>query len=89
MQFQVAVIQEGYKAEDYFNKYPGRFISAHLQDYSINNIKEQVILGNDGVIDWVNFFEAAKVGGIKYVFVEMESNPVNLQGSANYLNRIL
>ena len=89
MQFQVAVIQEGYKAEDYFNKYPGRFISAHLQDYSINNIKEQVILGNDGVIDWVNFFKAAKIGGIKYVFVEMESNPMTLQGSANYLNRIL
>ena len=34
MQFQVAVISIGYKAADYFNKYPGRFISAHLADWS-------------------------------------------------------
>jgi sugar phosphate isomerase/epimerase len=89
MQFQVAVIQEGYKAENYFKKYPGRFLSAHLQDYSINNIKEQVILGNDGVIDWINFFEAAKVGGLEYVFVEMDSNPGILEGSVKYLHKIL
>ena len=89
MQFQVAVIQEGYKAENYFKKYPGRFLSAHLQDYSINNIKEQVILGNDGVIDWINFFKAAKVGGLEYVFVEMDSNPGILEGSVKYLNKIL
>ena len=34
MQFQVAVINIGYKASTYFNKYPGRFISAHLADWS-------------------------------------------------------
>ena len=34
MQFQVAVISVGYKAADYFRKYPGRFISAHLADWS-------------------------------------------------------
>ena len=34
MQFQVAVISVGYKAADYFNKFPGRFISAHLADWS-------------------------------------------------------
>jgi sugar phosphate isomerase/epimerase len=89
MQFQVAVIQEGYKAEDYFKKYPGRFLSAHLQDYSKNNIKEQVILGNNGVVDWRDFFKAAKVGGLEYVFVEMESNPGALEGSVKYLNKIL
>tara|TARA_B100000989_G_scaffold282766_1_gene248123 strand:- start:1089 stop:1964 length:876 start_codon:yes stop_codon:yes gene_type:complete len=89
MQFQVAVIQEGYKAENYFKKYPGRFLSAHLQDYSINNIEEQVILGNDGIVDWVSFFEAAKVGGLEYVFVEMDANPRTLKGSVKYLNRIL
>jgi len=89
MQFQVAVIQEGYKAGDYFKKYPGRFLSAHLQDYSKNNIKEQVILGNNGVVDWRDFFKAAKVGGLEYVFVEMESNPGALGGSVKYLNKIL
>jgi len=36
MQFQVAVITLGYKASDYFRKYPGRFISAHLADYSVD-----------------------------------------------------
>jgi sugar phosphate isomerase/epimerase len=34
MQFQVAVVNIGYKAADYFRKYPGRFISAHLADWS-------------------------------------------------------
>ena len=34
MQFQVAVISKGYKASTYFKKYPGRFISAHLADWS-------------------------------------------------------
>ena len=34
MQFQVAVIDKGFKAQDYFRKYPGRFISDHLADYS-------------------------------------------------------
>jgi hypothetical protein len=30
MQFQTEVINLGYKASDYFKKYPGRFISSHL-----------------------------------------------------------
>src|SRR5690606_16942507 len=34
MQFQVAVADIGYKAADYFRKYLGRFISAHLADWS-------------------------------------------------------
>ena len=33
MQFQVAVVNIGYKASDYFVKYPGRFVSAHLSDW--------------------------------------------------------
>ena len=31
MHFQVAAIL-GYRARDYFREFPGRFISAHLQD---------------------------------------------------------
>jgi len=34
MQFQTEVINLGYKASTYFNKYPGRFISAHLSDWT-------------------------------------------------------
>lgn len=34
MQFQTEVINLGYKGATYFNKYPGRFISAHLSDWT-------------------------------------------------------
>jgi sugar phosphate isomerase/epimerase len=69
MQFQVAVISIGYKAADYFRKHPGRFISAHLADWSTAKNK-QVPIGQ-GVVDWKDFFEAAKIGGVKNFFVEM------------------
>ncbi|HRH48670.1 MAG TPA: TIM barrel protein [Panacibacter sp.] len=84
MQFQVAAITSGYKAQDYFRKFPGRFISAHLQDYSPSDHTKQVVMGT-GIVDWKDFFEAAKAGGLKYVFVEMESEPTIMQGCANYL----
>jgi len=69
MQFQVAVINIGYKAADYFRKYPGRFISAHLYDWAGPG-PETVPLGQ-GKVDWKDFFAAAKVGGVKNYFVEM------------------
>src|SRR5688572_264243 len=84
MQFQVAAITSGYKAQDYFRKFPGRFISAHLQDYDPSNHKKEVVMGT-GIVDWKDFFEAAKVGGLKYIFVEMESDPTVMQGCANYI----
>jgi len=84
MQFQVAAITSGFKAQDYFRKYPGRFISAHLQDYSPSDNKKEVIMGT-GIVDWKDFFAAAKTGGLKYIFVEMESDPTVMQGCANYL----
>ena len=33
-QFQVSTISEGYDAAEYFTKYPGRFISMHVQGWS-------------------------------------------------------
>ena len=54
MQFQVAVISMGYKASDYFKKYPGRFISAHLADWSPAE-KKSVPMGK-GIVDWKEFF---------------------------------
>lgn len=69
MQFQTEVINLGYKASTYFNKYPGRFISAHLSDWTKD--KKEVPVGQ-GVIDWKEFFAAAKTGGVKNFFVEME-----------------
>jgi L-ribulose-5-phosphate 3-epimerase UlaE len=70
MQFQVAVISIGYKASDYFTKYPGRFISAHLADWSTTE-KKSVPLGK-GIVDWKEFFRAVKTGGVKNIFVEMD-----------------
>ena len=88
MQFQVAAIQVGYKAADYFRKFPGRFISAHLQDYSSGNKEKQVVLGQGGIVDWKDFFAAAKTGGLQCVYVEMESDPGTLEGSLKYLKAL-
>jgi sugar phosphate isomerase/epimerase len=68
MQFQTEVINLGYKAADYFNKYPGRFISSHLSDWMAD--KKEVPVGQ-GVIDWKEFFKAAQKTGVKNYFVEM------------------
>lgn len=87
MQFQVAAITSGYKAQDYFRKYPGRFISAHLQDYNPNDHTKEVVMGT-GIVDWKDFFEAAKTGGLQYIFVEMESNPAIMQGCADYIKTL-
>ena len=69
MQFQVAVINAGYKAATYFEKYPGRFQSMHLVDWS-DAEKKQVPIGA-GSIDWKHLFTAAKAAGVKNYFVEM------------------
>jgi sugar phosphate isomerase/epimerase len=81
MQFQVAVIEIGYKAADYFRKYPGRFISAHLADWSPEQ-KKMVPLGN-GTVDWAEFFSTVKTGGVKNIFVEMD--PSTFEESAKFI----
>lgn len=81
MQFQTEVINLGYKASDYFTKYPGRFISSHLSDWTAD--KKEVPIGQ-GVIDWKEFFAAAKTGGVKNFFVEM--NPDKFKDSATYIH---
>jgi sugar phosphate isomerase/epimerase len=70
MQFQVAVISIGYKAADYFRKYPGRFISAHLADWSPSENKNVAV--GKGIVDWKDFFSSLNTGGVKNIFVEMD-----------------
>ncbi|RPI29097.1 MAG: sugar phosphate isomerase/epimerase [Acidobacteria bacterium] len=70
MQFQVAVISIGYKAADYLEKHPGRFISLHLADWSTTE-KSQVPVGQ-GAVDWKGLYAVAKKGGVKNHFLEME-----------------
>jgi sugar phosphate isomerase/epimerase len=81
-QFQMSTITAGLVAADYFTKYPGRFISMHVQDVDMNaplpppppeggrgRGRGQVPVGK-GTIDWVKTFRAARVGGVKNYFVE-------------------
>ena len=84
LQFQVWVIIAGYKAADYFKKYPGRFISAHLYDWSGTG-EETVALGK-GKVDYQELFEAAKVGGVQNTFVEMNFDL--MKESAAYLKQL-
>ncbi|HTQ64571.1 MAG TPA: TIM barrel protein [Puia sp.] len=83
MQFQTEVINLGYKASTYFNKYPGRFISSHLSDWTTD--KKEAPIGQ-GVIDWKEFFAAAKTGGVKNFFVEMNFD--KFKDSASYIRSI-
>lgn len=84
MQFQVAVISIGYKASTYFAKYPGRFISAHLADWSASEKKEAPI--GKGIVDWNEFFASLKTGGVENIFVEMGIE--TFKESANYIHNL-
>jgi len=84
MQFQVSVISLGYEAATYLTKYPGRFISLHLQDWSPSE-KKQVPVGQ-GVVDWKKLFAAAKTGGVKNYFVELNMDA--LKPSYQYLHNL-
>ncbi len=84
MQFQVAVVNIGYNAADYFRKHPGRFISAHLADWSSEK-DAQVPIGK-GDVNWDDFFEAAKTGGVKNFYVEMA--PETFGPSAEFLKKV-
>jgi sugar phosphate isomerase/epimerase len=82
LQFQVAVISLGVQAAPYLQKYPGRFISLHLADWSAAE-KKGVPVGT-GVVDWKGLFAAAKVGGVENYFVEMNLDA--LKASYPYLH---
>jgi len=80
-QFQVSTISRGYDAAEYFTKYPGRFISMHVQGWSAQT-KKVTAVGKD-TLDWKKIFTAAKTGGIKNYFVEM--NLEMMKASVPYL----
>ena len=84
MQFQVSVIHLGFEAATYLTKYPGRIISLHLQDWSSKENK-QVAIGQ-GMVEWKKLFAAAKKGGVKNYFVEM--NMELMKTSYPYLHEL-
>jgi sugar phosphate isomerase/epimerase len=80
-QFQVSTISRGYDAAEYFTRYPGRFVSMHVQGWS-SETRIQMAVGKD-TLDWKKIFTAAKAGGIKNYFVEM--NLELMKASVPYL----
>jgi len=83
-QFQVSTISQGYDAADYFTKYPGRFFSMHVQGWSAQT-KKIMPVGQD-TLDWKKTFTAAKTGGVKNYFVEM--NLDMMKASVPYLQAL-
>jgi sugar phosphate isomerase/epimerase len=85
-QFQMSTIMAGFVAAEYFVKYPGRFMSMHLQDVDMNAPAptpppagapgamrkgwRRQVAVGQGSIDWVKTFTAARTGGVKNYFVE-------------------
>jgi sugar phosphate isomerase/epimerase len=83
-QFQVSTISEGYDAAEYFTKYPGRFMSMHVQGWDAKE-KKIAAVGQDS-LDWKKIFTAAKTGGIKNYFVEMKLEM--MKASVPYLKNL-
>jgi sugar phosphate isomerase/epimerase len=83
-QFQVSTISKGFDAAEYFTKYPGRFVSMHVQGWSAETKK--VVPVGQGTLDWKKIFTAAKTGGIKNYFVEM--NLDYMKESVPYLKNL-
>src|SRR6476661_6878517 len=77
MQFQMSAMRAVGDPVMYFEKYPGRFISMHLQGVDLNAPMPtpggprppNVAVGKDS-LDWPKIFAAAKAGGLKNYFVE-------------------
>jgi len=69
-QFQVSTIAEGFDAAEYFEKYPGRCISMHVQGWSAKT--RSIVPVGQGTLDWKKIFAAAKTGGVRNYFVEMD-----------------
>src|SRR5690348_9051910 len=83
-QFQVSTISQGYEAAQYFRKYPGRFLSMHVQGWSAKTRK--IVPVGQGTLNWKDIFTAAKTGGIRNYFVEM--NLELMKASVPYLRKL-
>ena len=83
-QFQVSTISEGYDAAEYFTKYPGRFISMHVQGWDAKSRK--IVAAGQGTLNWKGIFTAAKTGGVKNYFVEMDLE--RMRASVPFLRKL-
>jgi sugar phosphate isomerase/epimerase len=81
MQFQMSAMRTVGDPITYFTKYPGRFVSMHLQGVDLNAPMPvpgggrgsarvpALAVGHDS-LEWPRIFAAAKTGGVKNYFVE-------------------
>jgi sugar phosphate isomerase/epimerase len=72
MQFQMSAMTTVGDPIMYFNKYPGRFTSMHVQGVDLDDPSSawKVAVGKDS-LNWAQIFKAAKAGGLKNYFVEL------------------
>lgn len=79
MQFQMSAMHTVGDPVMYFTKYPGRFVSMHLQGVGPSEppaLAEKGRGGRGGLavgkdsLDWAKIFSASKTGGLKNYFVE-------------------
>jgi sugar phosphate isomerase/epimerase len=87
MQFQMSAMRVVGDPVMYFTKYPGRFISIHLQGVDLKAPAGAggmrapgVAVGKDS-LDWPKIFTAARTGGVKNYFLE-QSWDLTVQGVA-------
>jgi len=75
MQFQMSAMTAIGDPIKYFNEYPGRFTSMHVQgvDPDDPNSVWKLAIGQDS-LNWAEIFKAAKAGGLKNYFVELNWN---------------
>lgn len=81
MQYQMTSMRGVGDPVMYFEKYPGRFISMHLQGVDLNapppenahETPDNIPVGKDS-LDWPRIFRAAGKGGLKNYFVEQDWN---------------
>jgi sugar phosphate isomerase/epimerase len=84
MQCQIVnVAGAGMDPVSFIKKYPGRFLSLHLADRSVEG--KQAPVGK-GSIDWKGVFTAMKAGGMQNYYVEM--NMEALRDSYPYLHAL-
>jgi len=85
------MIYGGYQPLDYFKKYPGRFELFHIKDMDDTPERESTEIGT-GIINFQEIFEAQKLSGMKYFFLEQEAFKMDefksLAISFNYLKTL-
>lgn len=66
------VVAAGEDPKEWFQRYPNRFTSGHVKDYSGGENPESVILGT-GTIDYPSVLDVAEQNGMEYFIVEQEA----------------